>query len=81
MALGIVDGMIFQISRILESVFDGIEYRSAKNASNRKAKQEMKAKRHLRDSKLGRYPFHDGPRQRRQVGQESIDAASKEHSR
>ena len=70
MALGIVDGVIFQISRILESVFDGIEYRLAKNASNRMAKQKMKAKHHLCDSKLGPYEFQDGPRQPQRVGQE-----------
>ena len=46
MALGIVDGVLFQISRILESVFDGIEYRLAKNANSRMAKQRMKDKRH-----------------------------------
>jgi hypothetical protein len=70
MALGIVDGVIFQISRILESVFDGIEYRLAKNASNRMAKQKMKARRHLRDSKLGLYEFENGPQQRQRVRQE-----------
>ena len=70
MALGIVDGVIFQISRILESVFDGIEYWLAKNASNRTAKQKMKDKRHLRDSTLGLYEFEGEPRERQRAGQE-----------
>jgi len=70
MALGIVEGVLFQISRILESVFDGIEYRLAKKASNRMAKQKMKAKRHLPDPTLGPYEVQDGPRQRQRVGQE-----------
>ena len=42
MAFGIVDTMIMEISRVLESVFDFLEYRSAKKASAKMAKQKMK---------------------------------------
>lgn len=45
MALGIIEAVVFQISRVLESVFDEIEYQAAKNASVRMAKQREKAKR------------------------------------
>ena len=40
MRLRIFDGVIFEISRVLESLFDGIEYRLALRASIQKRKQE-----------------------------------------
>ena len=45
MLVGIIDALTFGISKILETVFDEIEYRMAKNASARKAKQTRKAQR------------------------------------
>jgi len=45
MVVGIIDAVTFQISKVLESVFDEIEYRMAKNASARMAKQKRKAQR------------------------------------
>jgi hypothetical protein len=45
MVVGIIDAVTFQISRVLESVFDEIEYRKAKNASARMAKQTREAQR------------------------------------
>jgi hypothetical protein len=51
MAVGIVDGVILQISRVMESLFDGIEYRKAKNASIRMEKERMKARRRLCESR------------------------------
>ena len=52
MAMGIVDAMTLEISRILESVFDGIEYRRAKNASVRVEKEKRKARRRLCESRF-----------------------------
>ena len=45
MVVGIIDAVMFQISKVLESVFDEIEYRMAKNANARMAKQKRKAQR------------------------------------
>jgi hypothetical protein len=45
MLVGIIDAVTFGISKVLESVFDEIEYRMAKNANARKAKQTRKAQR------------------------------------
>lgn len=45
MVVGIIDAVMFQISRVLESVFDEVEYRMAKNARARMAKQTEKAQR------------------------------------
>ena len=70
MALGIVDGVLFQISRILESVFDGIEYGLAKNARNRMAKQKKGPSVIGATLSSDPYKFQDGPRQRQRMGQE-----------
>jgi len=40
MRLRIFDGVIFEISRVLESLFDVIEYRLAMRASVQRRKQE-----------------------------------------
>jgi len=40
MRLRIFDGVIFEISRVLESFFDRLEYQEAKRASVKKQKQE-----------------------------------------
>lgn len=40
MRLRIFDGVIFEISRALESFFDRLEYQEAKRASIKKQKQE-----------------------------------------
>lgn len=40
MGLRIFDGVIFEISRVLESLFDSLEYHEAKRASIEKQKQE-----------------------------------------
>lgn len=45
MALGIIDAVAFRISRVLESLFDEIEYQDAKNDNVRMAKQRRKARR------------------------------------
>ena len=45
MVVGIIEAVTFQISRVLESVFDEVEYRMAKNVSARMAKQTRKAQR------------------------------------
>ena len=43
MVVGIIDAVTFRISRVIETVFDEIEYRMANNASARMAKQTKKA--------------------------------------
>lgn len=64
MALGIVDGVTFQISRVLEWVFEVIEYRVAKHARAREARQGIRAEMHWRGSVLGLYEIRNGPPQR-----------------
>lgn len=39
MSLGIVDSFVFEISKLLVTVFDEIEYRSAKRASLKAARK------------------------------------------
>ena len=63
MALGLVDAVAFQISRMLEAVFDEIEYRSAKHASARMAKQREKTER-ARKLPPSPYQFQNAPPQR-----------------
>jgi hypothetical protein len=43
MGLRIFDGVIFEISRVLESFFDLLEYQEAKRASVEKQKQEARS--------------------------------------
>ena len=50
MTWGIVDTLVFEISKVLELVFDVIEYRSAKKASAKIAKQKMKPQSYSRSS-------------------------------
>lgn len=40
MRLRIFDGVVFEISRVLESFFDRLEYEEARRASIKKQKQE-----------------------------------------
>ena len=39
--MSVVDSVIFEISRVIEAIFDGIEYRKAKLARGRAAKQTI----------------------------------------
>jgi hypothetical protein len=64
MALGLADAVAFRISRILEAVFDEIEYRSAKHASARMAKQKEKTERRARKLRPSPYQFQNAPPQR-----------------
>jgi hypothetical protein len=59
MAVGLVDAVAFQISRILEAVFDEIEYRSAKHASARMAKQRKRTERRARKLRPRPYQFQN----------------------
>ncbi len=57
MAPRIVDAVAYELSRVLESIFDAIEYQFAKSASARMAKQRRKARRRLPGSNLRSYEF------------------------
>jgi hypothetical protein len=39
--MSVVDRVLLEISRVLEAIFDGIEYRKAKVARDRAAKQSI----------------------------------------
>ena len=39
--MSVVDGVLLEISRVIEAIFDGIEYRKAKVARGRTAKQTI----------------------------------------
>ena len=43
MSLGIVDSFVFEVSKLLVTVFDELEYRSAKRASLRAARKPANA--------------------------------------
>lgn len=60
MAIGIVDAMTLEISRILESLFDGIEYRQARNAAAKLEKEKMKARRRSCESRVDDGKFQNG---------------------
>jgi len=64
MELGLIEPGAFQISRMLEAVFDEIEYRSAKHASARMAKQREKTERRARKLCPSHYQFQNAPSQR-----------------
>ena len=59
MGLRIFDGVIFEISRVLESLFDLLEYHEAKRASVKKQKQEARNQPdHISDPLEYLYPTH-----------------------
>jgi hypothetical protein len=60
MEIGIVEAMTLEISRILETLFDGIEYRQAKNAAARMEKEKMKARRRSCESRFDASEFQSG---------------------
>ena len=39
--MSVVDSVLLEISRVIEAIFDGIEYRKAKSARSRAAKQTI----------------------------------------
>ena len=62
--LGLVDEVAFQISKVLEAVFDEIEYRVAKHEHAKRAKQNEKAQRRALKSSRGTDQFQNAPPQR-----------------
>ncbi|HKV34802.1 MAG TPA: hypothetical protein VJP89_10785 [Pyrinomonadaceae bacterium] len=59
MRLRIFDGVVFEISRVLESFFDRLEYQEAKRESIRKQKQEERNQPgHVADPLRYLYPNH-----------------------
>lgn len=59
MRLRIFDGVVFEISRVLELFFDRLEYQEAKRASVKKQKQvERNQPDHVSDPLHYLYPTH-----------------------
>jgi hypothetical protein len=59
MRLRIFDGVIFEISRVLESFFDLLDYHEAKRASLKKQKLEARTQSdHIADPLEYLYPTH-----------------------
>ena len=59
MRLRILDGVVFEISRVLESFFDRLEYQEAKRASVKKRKEEERNQPdHVSDPLRYLYPNH-----------------------
>lgn len=59
MRLRIFDGVIFEISRVIESLFDGIEYRLALRASVKRKQQEERSQPNQSSTPLQiLYPTH-----------------------
>jgi len=61
-SLGIVDSFVFEISRLLVTVFDEIEYREAKRASLKAARKPANiAVKHSRELSPDGYEFQNEP--------------------
>ena len=59
MKLRILDGVVFEISRVLESFFDRLEYQEAKRESIKKQKREERNQPdHVSDPLHYLYPTH-----------------------
>jgi hypothetical protein len=68
MGLRLLDAVTFPISKMLESLFDEVEYRLAKNAAARTASQRnSNRKRYSHEATRGSYEFQDGPPERRSL--------------
>ena len=58
MVVEAMNEVAFQLSKLLELVFDAIEYQEAKHAGSRMAKQKRKALRDLQHSKSATHKVH-----------------------
>jgi hypothetical protein len=68
MGLRLLDALTFPISKMLESLFDKVEYQLAKNAAARTARQRnSNRKSYSREATRGSYEFQDGPPERRSL--------------
>ena len=68
MGLRLLDTVTFTISKMLESLFDRVEYRSAKKAAARTAKQrDSNRTTYSRKAIRGSYEFQDGPPESRSL--------------
>ena len=60
-AMGIVDSFVFEISKLLVTVFDEIEYRSAKRASLKAARKPASVLKPLQELSPDSYEFQNEP--------------------
>jgi hypothetical protein len=59
--MGIVDSVVFEISRLLVTVFDEVEYRSAKRASLKAARKPVHVLKPSKELTPDSYEFQNEP--------------------